>query len=95
MVYGWCFVSVAENVPEIIARQMLVLRVGDKGGVLRGCVSWIIVSYVSWEVLLAYCCRWSDKINRCEWNRTEASGGWGLFEWATIAEAVEFARLTF
>lgn len=22
-------------------------------------------------------------------------GGWELFEWATIAEAVEFARLTF
>lgn len=31
--------------PEINARQMLVLRV-DGRGVLRGCVSWIIRGYV-------------------------------------------------
>jgi hypothetical protein len=45
VMYGWCFVSKVRNVPEIIARQMLILRVGGKG-VLRGCVSWIIRGYV-------------------------------------------------
>lgn len=45
VLYEWCFVSTAGNVPEIIARQMLVLRVDGKG-VLRGCVSWIIRGYV-------------------------------------------------
>ena len=41
----WFVVSAAGDVPEIIARQMVVLRVDGKG-VLRGCVSWIIRGYV-------------------------------------------------
>lgn len=72
------FVSEADVMPEIIARQILVLRVDGKG-VLRGCVSWIIGSYVSWKVSLVYGCRCLGKIGRCEWNRAEASGGWVLF----------------
>jgi hypothetical protein len=77
-------------VPEIIARQMLVLRVDGKG-VLRGCVSWIIRGYVVVSVASVLLQMFGSEIIRCEWKQAEVPGGWGLFEWATIVEAVEFA----
>ena len=83
----------ARMVPEIVARQILMLRVDGRAFFVVASPG--LVVRVSWAVSLLYSRRCVDEIIRYESNRAEKVGGWVLCFKATIAKQESFAELTF